>query len=292
MSLGVIDIGSNTVRLAVYDTTTLAVIENGVNYAGLISYVDAGKISDEGLEALCSAVLEMKEICIRAKCDKYVAFATASLRDIEDKKSLIEEVFLKTGIKMEIISGEKEAEYDYLGLKLHYNADTGAVFDLGGGSAQLITFEDGKVCDNISKKIGALKLYKAFVEGTFPTPSEEEKIREYVRGELSSFKSAKHEFVFAMGGAASAIKKLYHAIFSEKKEEFTIAELKSLSKIPENIINSVIPERLYTIRPALIAMEEILRVLKTDRIRCTKCGVRDGIIYEAVACKRYAHSFT
>ena len=280
MSLGVIDIGSNTIRLAVYDTTTLKVIENGVNYAGLISYVEAGKISDEGFKILCSAVLEMKEICKKVNCDRYYAFATASLRDIEDKESLIKNVFNKTGVTMEIISGEKEAEYDYLGLKLHYNTDTGAVFDLGGGSAQLITFEDGQVTGNVSKKIGALKLYNTFVKGTFPTNAETEKIREYVKSEISDFTSKEHEAVFAMGGAASAIKKLYRTLFGEKKDEFTVLEIKSFLEIPENIINSVIPERLYTIRPALIAIEEICRVLKTDKVKCVTCGVRDGMIYE------------
>ena len=280
MSLGVIDIGSNTVRLAVYDTTTFKVIENGVNYAGLISYVEAGKISDEGLEILCSVVLEMKAICEKINCDRYYAFATASLRDIEDKESLIKTVADKTGVKMEIISGEKEAECDYLGLKLHYNTDTGAVFDLGGGSAQLITFEDGKVTANVSKKIGALKLYKTFVKDTFPTYLEEVKIREYIKSEISGFKSKEHEFIFAMGGAASAIKKLYRTLFGEKKEDFTVLELKSFLEVPENIINSVIPERLYTIRPALIAIEEICNTLKTDRIKCVTCGVRDGMMYK------------
>ncbi len=279
MSLGVIDIGSNTVRLAVYDNKTLNVIENGVNYAGLIAFVDGGKLSDEGLNVLCSAVTEMKDICKKVNCENYYAFATASLRDIEDKESLIKTVYDKTGVLMEIVSGEREAELDYLGLKMHYDIKDGAAFDLGGGSGQLITFKSGKVTANISKKIGALKLYKTFVEGTFPTEIEETKIREYVKGELSGFESSGYEYVFAMGGAASAIKKLYMKVFGENKDEFKISDLKAFSEFPESVINSVIPERLYTIRPALITMEEICRVLKTDTIKCVTCGVRDGMIY-------------
>ena len=282
MIIGVIDIGSNTVRLAVYDSENLEVIKNGVDYAGLIAYVDDGEISTQGKKVLCSAVSKMKRLAQDAKCDKIIAFATASLRDITDKENLILEVLQRTGIKMEIISGEEEAQYDYLGLKLHYNIDSGATFDLGGGSAQLITFKDGQVMVNISKKIGALKLYKTFVKATFPTAREEEKIREYVRGELSEFQSEKNEYAFAMGGAASAMKKLYRAIFGVKKEEFTIEEVKSFMNVPENTIKAVIPERLYTIRPAIIAILEICRVLKTDRIKCVTCGVRDGVIYEIV----------
>lgn len=282
MKIGVIDIGSNTVRLAVYESETLEVVKNGVNYAGLIAYVDDGVISDDGKRVLCSAVSEMKSLAEEAECDKTVAFATASLRDIADKEGLIREVYEHTGVKMEIISGEKEAEYDYLGLKLYFDVKTGAVFDLGGGSAQLITFKDGKVTGHMSKKIGALKLYKTFVKETFPKREEEEKIREYVKGELSGFLSDNNEFVFAMGGASSAIKKLYKAMFGKIKDEFSISELKSFMDVPENIIKAVIPERLYTIRPALIAIEEICNVLKTDKIKCVTCGVRDGFICKLV----------
>lgn len=282
MSIGVIDIGSNTVRLAVYETKTFKVIENGVNYAGLIAYVEDGKISDAGVDVLCSAVSEMKEICEKVNCENYYAFATASLRDIEDKEALIKTVYDKTGVQMEIISGEREAEFDYLGLKLHYDVKSGAVFDLGGGSGQLITFKDGKVTASVSKKIGALKLYKTFVKGIFPTEAEEISMREFVKEELSEFKSETHEFTFAMGGAASAIKKLYKKVFGESKDEFSVFELREFAELPENVINSVIPERLYTIRPALVAMEEMCKALKTEKIKCVTCGVRDGMICELI----------
>ena len=152
MRIGIIDIGSNTVRLAVYDSDTLKVIENGVNYAGLIQYVDNGKISDKGFEVLCDAVLEMKNICQDLNCEEISAFATASLRDISDKESLIKRVKEKTDILIDIISGKKEAELDYLGLLMHYDVKDGAVFDLGGGSGLIITFENGQVITNISNK--------------------------------------------------------------------------------------------------------------------------------------------
>lgn len=274
MKLGIIDIGSNTVRLAVYDG--LAEISGRVNYAGLISYISDGEISEKGLELLCSSVSEMVQYC--KDCDTYYAFATASLRDISNKSELLNTVYQRTGIKIDIISGEKEAEFDYLGLKLHYNADTGAVFDLGGGSAQLITFENGCVTEYTSKKIGVLKLYNTFVDGVFPSSEEEASIREYIRHELTAFTSKKHEFVYAMGGSASALKKLYKKIFNKDREAFTLSELKSFFGLPENIIQAVLPERLYTIRPSLIAIEEICTVLKTDNIKCVSCGVRDGII--------------
>lgn len=281
MRLGIIDIGSNTVRLAVYDG--LAVISGKVNYAGLISYISDGNISEKGLDILCSSVAEMVEYC--KDCDTYYAFATASLRDINNKNELLNTVYQRTGVKIDIISGEKEAEYDYLGLKLHYNTNTGAAFDLGGGSAQLITFENDRVTSHTSKKIGVLKLYNTFVDGIFPSSAEEASIREYIRHELTAFTSKKHEFAYAMGGSASALAKLYQKIFTKDKDEFTLSELKSFFKLPENIIQSAVPERLYTIRPALITIEEICTVLKTDKIKCVSCGVRDGIIKSFIATK-------
>ena len=92
MKIGVIDIGSNTIRLAVYDSETLEVIKDGVNYAGLIAYVDRNEISEEGKRVLCSGVEEMREVAEGEECEKIIAFATASLRDITDPQSLIDEV--------------------------------------------------------------------------------------------------------------------------------------------------------------------------------------------------------
>lgn len=280
MRVGVIDIGSNTVRLAVYDFCTLKVIKNGVNYAGLIAYVENGEISKEGLLVLCDAVLEMKQLCEESLCDKIHAFATASLRDVKDKESLIKTVFEKTGVLMEIVSGEREAELDYKGLLMHYDVLDGAAFDLGGGSGQLITFENGAVTNHTSKKIGALKLYKQFVKDTFPTEEEEGKIRKLVRNELSDFSGKGYDFIFAMGGAVSALKKLSKTVLGKELDEFSVNDLREFSYMPESVIKAVIPERLYTIRPALIAIEEICKTLKTKRIKITTCGVRDGMIAE------------
>lgn len=282
MRIGIIDIGSNTVRLAVYDSDTLKVIENGVNYAGLIAYVDKGAISDEGFRVLCDAILEMKRICENCLCDKICAFATASLRDISDKDRLLQNIKNQTGILIEIVSGEREAELDYRGLLSNYDVKDGAVFDLGGGSAQVITFQNGKVITHISKKIGALKLYKEFVRGVFPTQAEEERIREYVKGQLLELESKGYTCVFAMGGAASSLKKLSRAILGIECDEFSISDLKAFSEISENIINSVIPERLYTIKPALIVIDEICKSLQTEKIKVTTCGVRDGMIAELI----------
>lgn len=280
MSIGIIDIGSNTVRLSVFDEKTLKQTGNAVEYAGLISYVFNGRISDDGKSVLCTSVLKMKKICEKFCCNKIKAFATASLRDILDKQALVSEVFDKTGVLIEIISGEREAELDYLGLKSEYDVKSGAVFDLGGGSAQLIRFENGKVTDFTSKKIGALKLYNEFVFDVFPTDEECIKIREFVRNQLSDFKHYPLEFAFAMGGAASSIKKLYKELFNKAPEFFTIDEINGVLDIPENLIRAVIPERIYTIRPAVIAMDEILKALGTNKIKCVTCGVRDGMIFE------------
>ncbi len=280
MRIGIIDIGSNTIRLAVYDSGKKQTIKNDVNYAGLIAYVDKGEISDEGLNVLCDTVSRMNGICKECRCDEISAFATASLRDISDKEALIKKVYERTGVLIEIVSGEREAELDYLGLLSKYDVENGAVFDLGGGSAQIIIFQNGQVKTHISKKIGALRLYKDFVEGIFPTKAEEERIREYVRNEISEISAKGYPFVFAMGGAASSFRKLIKGILNEESDEFTLADLRVFSKLSQKLIESIIPERLYTLKPAIIAVEEICKALKTDKIKATACGVREGMILE------------
>ena len=86
MKTALIDIGSNTIRLVIYDGKKE--IKNTAVYAGLISDVYEGEISQEGIFKIVSALRSMKKTANEYSCDEIYAFATASLRDISDKDGL------------------------------------------------------------------------------------------------------------------------------------------------------------------------------------------------------------
>ncbi len=279
MRNALIDIGSNTIRLVVYED--MKEIYNEAHYAELIKEVFDGKITEGGIIKLFKSLSYMKQKSEELNVENIYAFATASLRDIEDKDALIKEIKNLTGIEIKIISSEKEAYYDFLGLKSAYNVDEGLAFDLGGGSCQLMSFSGGTVREAISVPIGSLKLHSLFVKDILPTEEEQKKILEYTRRQISSLK----EFngfgtIHAMGGAIFALS----ALSDKYLDGAPVSKetLREITKLTYDEICEVVPKRVKTVIPASLTMMSILQLSGAKTIVPAQASVRDGIIYEIV----------
>jgi len=281
-----IDIGSNTIRLVIYDEkNNLNEVYNQADYSGLISYVQNGEISEEGIDRLVKVLNFMKIISVQHECDKLYAFATASLRDVADKDSLIETVFKKTGITIDILSGMEEAMFDYKAISQKFSISTGAAFDLGGGSCQLMYFEHGALPECKSMPIGALRMYNKHVSNTLPDNDERKSISSEVRKNLSDFallKNSPHLPLYAMGGAACTLTSMHQKLTGKTKYEFSVSELNELCELNENIISKLAPKRLTTIIPAIITIIEICKYIGCDKVYTTTIGVRDGVLNQLV----------
>lgn len=277
------DIGSNTIRLVIYDTRDgIKEVFNQADYSGLISYVQNGVISEEGICRLVEVLNQMKKISEQYECENLYAFATASLRDVADKEGLIEAVFHKTGITIDILSGAEEAMFDYKAISNAFSVSTGAAFDLGGGSCQLMYFENGALPECKSMPIGALKMYNKHVSGVLPTKDERKAIAAEVRKHLCDFallKNSNNLPLYAMGGAACTLTAMHKKLTGETKFEFSVTELNEIAELNENIISKLAPKRLTTIIPAIITILEICSYIGCDKICTTTIGVRDGVIH-------------
>ena len=109
--INIIDIGSNTIRLVTYDKGK-AISNFGVN-SEIISDTKNGILSEKGIDKLCNIILYLSE---KRKDEKIYAFGTYAMRVLRNKEEVIKKVSEKTGIKIDILSGKKEAEYDFYGL--------------------------------------------------------------------------------------------------------------------------------------------------------------------------------
>lgn len=274
-----IDIGSNTIRLVVYEG--FKEIENYADYAGLIADVSNGEISPVGIGKITKALLGMKKRAEALGATNIYAFATASLRDIEDKESLVSFIKVATGIEIEMISGEAEAYYDYLGLKKVNNIYDGAAFDLGGGSCQIMVFKNDKVEGAVSLPLGGLKLHTGFVKGNIPSSDEREQLAEYVKSKVLSFKSLTNcgfSQLYAMGGSVFALSNLAKVYFGDDSI-LNSETLTKLCNLTEEQIVRIVPKRLKSVVPAAIVMLELLEVSGAEEIVITTAGVRDGILF-------------
>ena len=179
MKVGIVDIGSNTIRLVVYDVIDMTYKEilNQRSFAGLIEYVDDDRLSQTGMDKLVKTLSNIKELTYLVRCDKVFYFATASLRGLSNSIDLLTYIKKELDIDIDIITGEEEAYFDYVSLKNSKITKTGLGIDLGGGSCQVFAFDGDDVEKSNSFRIGSLLLYKTFVSSLFQRKEKRKQLR-------------------------------------------------------------------------------------------------------------------
>ena len=179
MTYGVIDVGSNTIRLVIYEVkdNRIESLFSNKNTAGLIGYVNDGELSRKGIRKACDVLNSLQKVAAHAQVEELFVFATASLRNIANTKEAVEEIERETGLKVDVISGHEEAVLDFEGAAHAQKLKDGVMVDIGGGSTEIVAFEKGKIKDAVSLEFGSLAMYKTYVSRLFPRSSEDKAIR-------------------------------------------------------------------------------------------------------------------
>lgn len=296
MKYGIIDIGSNTMRTVIYDVVKedFEVLVNEKDFAEILSYVDGDYLTSDGVDRLCYVLKRMKILCEETQCEKVFCFATASLRGVNNQKSVIEKVYEEVGLEIEMISGCDESFYDFVGLRNAIGVPTAAGFDLGGGSAQVFYYEDYELIRSYSHPIGTLAMYNKFVKGLFPNSKERNKITKYIHKYLSKsedFKQYNETVLYGMGGTARALAKVHkHLLGMDAKVQDYRITLKELEEIDVmltgmglsgiKLLNRIIPERLVTFFPGLIIITMLMQFTGAKELIIIEYGVREGYLIE------------
>lgn len=276
-NFGVIDIGSNTVRGVVYRGLT-ANKESIAFKSGILEETKNGLLTETGVKNLTESIEKTLEYFLENQCTRTFAFATSAMRDVENFPELKNRIKNTTGVEIELISGALEAEYDYLALKSISGNPSGVGIDLGGGSAQIVSFNEGGVLEAESFPIGVKRIKHEFSRSTIPTPDELDKINQHIFRTLSAI-TARSKTVWFMGGTAKAVSAASGSLF--KKSILTPALLDELFAILSEdtaLLKSIFPKRYDTIPVGIAVMKAIAVYLGAETLQVTDVGVRDGYI--------------
>lgn len=190
--VAVIDVGSNSVRLLI-DTG------NKKQKFLITTRLAEGKIESRLANAsilrTVNAVALFFEKAIKEGCNSVFIFATAAVRNSENGKDFVSAVKKLTGLGVDVVSGEIEAELAVLGALKGQN---GGVIDIGGASTEVAFSEDGETVYSVSYKVGAVSLYGDFAR-------ERDKIKNYLS---STIKGARRLFkgdFYAIGGTVTTL---------------------------------------------------------------------------------------
>lgn len=297
MNYSLIDIGSNSIRLTVYEI-------NGFNFkplfhskimAGLAGYVEKGKLSDAGIEVAQSALLEFKNTLLSLSVQNVSVFATASLRNIENTEKVMKLLNETSGFHIELIDESEEALLGYNGAKLEFPDISEGIFtDIGGASTEIISFSNNAPISIASYRIGSLNLYKNNVKKIFPGKKSLANISHAIMSELpkkSDITCTPNAPLICVGGTARATMKLARKIYQLPKDCNTLTSkqvnhifnlLTSNSNKSIRMILRTAPDRIHTIIPGLFILKNILLLYNSKKIIVSNYGIREGFLCKKI----------
>lgn len=293
---GIVDIGSNSMELRIYEIkksgkpkSVFSLSEKSVTAI----YVENNTLSEKGIDEFVSIMKDFNVVMDLLKVKTKYAFATASLRKIDNSAEVIAAVKKKVGLDIHLLSGEKEAMTSFNAVKdSELTTDQGIVIDLGGGSCEVIDFVNKTVITSESMPIGSNSIYTDYVSEMFPNGTEIKEIENRVLDELKKLSvtndTQRHD-LFGLGGSVKTIKKVlvYFESIDDDTDCIPVSMMDSLldifsqpTKDNYQTILNINSERINTFVPGLVITRTIANYFNISYLHFCKNTVRDGIMAE------------
>ncbi|MDO5028000.1 MAG: phosphatase [Bacillota bacterium] len=297
MKYSIVDIGSNTIRLQIYEVDENGNIDSLMNkktFAGLSSYVENGLMTKKGADKLVNILNNFIYISNHFKIENLHLFATAALRNATNREQILSYVEDQVGHKIDLLSGKEEARLGYLGIQEDYNISNGYIVDIGGGSVEISLVENNKVVYATSLTNGALSYYKEYSSGIFPKKKEALAIKKAIIADLEreGVKRFKKSLpIYGLGGTIRACGNISQEYFDLPSNRHLYKDsIRTLKKELQDTkapliktVLQVVPERIHTIGPGAIVLYEIFRYLNASELYISKNGVREGYLKDKVS---------
>lgn len=162
--LGVIDIGSNSIRLIIYEAGadgTCRMVHKAKETVRLgVRRDESGNMIEEDIRTVIPILQKFKQICATNNTGQIRAVATAAVRQSANTEEIVQSWERDTDIKVQILSGEEEAYFGFLGVMRSMPAyvTEGFIVDIGGGSTEISYFKNNQLVHSTSLPCGAVNM--------------------------------------------------------------------------------------------------------------------------------------
>lgn len=295
----IIDIGSNTVRMAVYQfkgATVEQIMKKKDTTVGLASFVHDKVLEERGLNRLVYALEDFRKFLAALHIENITIFTTGALRNAANSREAIAEIKERTGLDIYVIRGEEEAELDFIGATHDLAAKEGLLFDIGGASTEMVHYKSQKIVHKTSLPVGSLYLHTKFTKEILPSRAEIENMRADTAHILSSaadFAGLRGLPACGIGGTFKGAAALSAAFFpASDARTITHGEIKSLlerfqrdhtlSEDDAVHLMRAVPDRMHTLLPGLVIADLLAENFALPSITYSDSGVREGFIYDRI----------
>jgi exopolyphosphatase/guanosine-5'-triphosphate,3'-diphosphate pyrophosphatase len=303
MRIAVIDLGTNTFNLLVAETDIFGGFETLYNEKLPVKLgeggINKGYITEEafirGLEAMENYASTIKQW----QAERTLAFATSAVRNASNGNEFVLTTLQKTGIEVQIISGEMEAEFISMGVRqaVKLSKEPSLIIDIGGGSTEFIIVDEEKILWKQSFELGASRLLQRFEPSDPIKPDEQKQIADYILSELKILWEAAEKFkVKELIGASGSFESLaelinmrYHSFpgLEERTEcEFALeqcaaihAEILASTRDQRLKMRGLVAMRVDLIVVSAVLVETVVSRLDISKMRYSSYSLKEGVLW-------------
>jgi exopolyphosphatase/guanosine-5'-triphosphate,3'-diphosphate pyrophosphatase len=295
----VIDVGTNSVKFHVAERTDGGALRTVVDRAEMTRLGEGleqrGEIGAEALERTASAIADMASEAKRNGARALVAVGTAGLRIARNSASALAAIRARTGVAVEVISGQEESRLAYLAVKAGLKAPEGSlvVFDTGGGSSQFTFGHGSRVDERFSVNVGAVPYTERFGLDKAVSPGVLSDALAAIASDLSRIEGhPAPDLLVAMGGAITNLAAVKHALktydpdvvqgtaLDRAEIERQIELYRSRSAAERRAIVGLQPKRAEVILAGACIVRTVMDKLRQNTVRVSDRGLRHGVLAE------------
>ncbi len=304
MRLGVLDIGSNTGHLLVVDAHDGAAPLPAYSHKEplrLAEHLDAdGAVSRAGVEALTTFVASAIIVAEDKGCEEMLGFATSAVRDAVNSEDVLGEVGARTGVALDVLSGEDEARLTFLAVRRWFGWSAGrlAVFDIGGGSLEIAGGANEAPDVAWSMPLGAARLAREFFAVGLPGEAEVRALRKRIRAEIA--RDAGRLLRYGQPDKAVATSKTFRSLARICGAAPSSAGALVPRALPLEEISAWIPKliemddekfaalpgvsasRAHQVVPGALVAEACMDIFGLDELEICPWALREGVILERI----------
>lgn len=295
--VAVIDIGSNSIRLVVYDGAKRAPLPvfNEKVLCGLGRGLDIdGKMSAESMELALNSLHRFVALTESMGVHRVQAVATAAVREASNGDAFVARVARECGLVVQVLSGREEAELSGFGVLSAIPDATGIMGDLGGGSVELVRIDAGKLYEKATLPLGALRNLGSDQASVQISDSS---IEQYL-AELEWLGAAEGETFYAVGGAWRALARIHmdqvrypihviHQYALGASDAIDFARFVGhLSRDTLQRVQGVSRQRIGSVPYAARLLERLILETKVSKLVFCAYGLREGCLYERLSKRR------
>ena len=308
MTFAAIDIGSYEVSMKIFEFSKKIGFRelNDVRYSlelGKGVYSN-GKLDTQMLDVLCETLNDFKRMMQDFGVVEYRACGTSALRELTNPLIIVEQIYRRTGFKVEILSN---AEQHFLGYKSIAAIERGfkkmiqkgtAILDVGGGSLQVSLFDKDALVTTQSLKMGSLRIRQRLQELEKTTIHYDKLVEEFIRNDLTNFqrlylKDRDIKNVILMGDFITDM------IFQEEMKDKIITRDEFMKRYEDTVDKTedvlaqemeIDPEYASLVVPTMVVCRSFIDIFQAEALWAPGVSLLDGIAYDYAEKKKFIRS--